>query len=122
MSGFERVKDFVRWMREVQANLGGLDAPKEALSLVDGSPMLLQRRGSDYDVLRPAGPGDKSPIYLNINSVLTTTVKVSNEASLYGASAARIEAAKASPFPLEDGAFALAPNASAWKKKRWTAS
>lgn len=114
MSGFEGIRDFLRWLREIQTNLGGQDAPREALALDDGAPVLLQRSGPGYAVLRTVKPGDRAPVFLSDNSALVTTVKVAPEAAIYGASAARIEAAKASPFPLEVGAFALAPDPSGW--------
>lgn len=122
MSGFERIRDFMRWLREIQTNLGSPNAPREALALKDGAPVLLQRSGAEYDVLRPVKPGDKAPIYLSNDSALITSVKVSTEAAIYGPSAARIEAAKASPFPLDDGAFALTPDTTAWTESGadWT--
>ena len=114
MSGFERIRDFGRWLREVQTNLAGSDAPREALALDGDTPVLLQRSGAVYDVSRPARPGDNRPVYLSDSSALIAKVKVTPEAALYGQSAARIEAAKASPFPLEDGAFALVPDPAGW--------
>lgn len=122
MSGFERIRDFLRWLREVQTNLAGPDAPREALALEEGAPVLLQRSGATYGVLRPAKPGDRAPVFLNDNSALIAEVKVLPEAAIYGVSAARIEAAKASPFPLENGAFALTPAPSAWDEAgaNWT--
>ena len=114
MSGIERIRDFLRWLGEIQANLGGSDAPRQALALDDGAPVLMQRSGATYTVARPAKPGDRGPIYLSDANILSASLKVSPEAAIYGPSAARIEAAKASPFPLEDGAFALAPDPDGW--------
>lgn len=122
MSGFERIRDFGRWLREVESNLRAPKAPREALGLQDGAPVLLQRSGGDFDVARPVKAGDKGRIYLNKNSTLITSIEVPPEAAIYGASAARIEAAKACPFPLEDGAHALTPDPSAWGQQgaSWT--
>ena len=114
MSGIERIRDFVRWLREVETNLVEAKAPLEALGMHEGSPVVMQRSGQVFINHRPAKPGDKTPIYLNENSALNTTIKVSSEAATYGPSAARLEAAKACPFPLEDGAFSLAPTRNAW--------
>lgn len=114
MSGIERIKDFGRWLREVESNLSAPKAPREALGLQDGAPVSLQRSGEDFDVVRPTKAGESGPVYLNKNNTLVASIEVSPEAAVYGASAARIEAAKACPFPLEEGAYALAPDPSPW--------
>jgi len=114
MSGIELIRDFVRWLREVESNLGSANAPREALGLHDGSPIIMQHDGRDFSNHRLAKSGDKFPIYLNENSVLNTVIQVSSEVATYGPSAVRLEATKACPFPLEDGAFSLAPTRNAW--------
>ena len=114
MSGMERIKDFGRWLREVERNLSAPKAPREALGLQDGAPVLLQRSGAAYHTARPVKAGDKAAIYLNNDNALVANIKTPPEAAIYGQSAAKIEAAKASPFPLEDGAYALTPDPSAW--------
>ncbi len=121
MSGIERIKDFGRWLREVESNLGAPKPPREALGLHDGAPVLLQRSGDAFDVSRPAKPGDSGPLYLSKDNALIATVQAPPEAAIYGASAAKIEAAKASPFLLEDGAYALAPTSASWGAQgaRW---
>ena len=48
MSGIERIRDFVRWLREVESNLGSANAPREALGLHEGSPVVMQRDGHDF--------------------------------------------------------------------------
>ncbi len=122
MSGVERIKDFGRWLREVESNLSAPKAPREAFGLQDGVPVLLQRSGEDFDVVRPVKAGESGQIYLNKNSVLIASIEVLPEAAVYGASAARIEAAKASPFALEEGSYSLTPDPSPWGKQgaRWT--
>lgn len=122
MSGIERIKDFGRWLREVETNLSAQKAPREALGLKDGASVMLQRSGDAFDVMRPAKPGDRAPVYLNEDSALITTVQASPESAIYGSSAAKIEAAKASPFPLEHGAYALTPATVPWDTQgaHWT--
>ncbi len=114
MSGIEKISDFLRWLGEVEVSLSTAKPPAKALGVQDNAPVLLQRIGSSYEVDRPAKPGDAAPIYLSADKALTTTIRVKPEAAVYGASAARLEAAKASPFPLEEGAFAVEPAPEAW--------
>lgn len=122
MSAIERIKDFGRWLREVEGNLSPTKAPREALDLHDDAPFLMQRSGGAFDVVRPAKPGDHKEIYINESNALVSKIHVSPEAAIYGPSAAKIEAAKASPFPLEDGAYSLTPDLSPWGNQgaQWT--
>lgn len=122
MSGVERIRDFGRWLREVESNLSAPKAPRQALGLQDGAPVMLQRSGGSFEVTRAAKPGDRAPVYLNDDNALIANIQASPESAIYGPSAAKIEAARASPFPLEDGAYALTPKAASWDEQgaHWT--
>ena len=114
MSAVERIKDFGRWLRNVDANLGAAKPPKLALGVRDGAPVRMRRAGLEYEMDKPVSSGESAPIFLPNDSTLSAIIKVKPEATIYGLPAAKIEAAKASPFPLEDGAYALTASPAAW--------
>ncbi len=122
MSGVERIRDFGRWLREVESNLSAPKAPRQALGLQDGAPVMLQRSGGSFEVTRAAKTGDRAPVYLNDDNALIANIQASPESAIYGPYAAKIEAARASPFPLGDGAYALTPKAASWDEQgaHWT--
>lgn len=88
--------------------------PAKALGVRDGAPALLRREGDRYAVERPAKAGDAAPLLLGEDEALIVRFDVPGEAALHGRAAARIEAARRCPFPLESAAWSLTRAPEPW--------
>ena len=102
-------------MGEVAASLSRSSPPARALSQCDGAPTLMRWSGDGYAPDRPASSGDAAPVLLADEDALTAVFTVEGDAALHGRDAARIEAARRSPFPLEGALWALERAPGAWE-------
>jgi len=115
MSGLERIKDFLRWLGEVEASLSAPKPPSSAIGLIGDAPVSLTYSGGSYVESGAISPGKNAPFYISNDSVLSSNIHVKSEAAIYGVSAARIDASRACPFPIEPGASSLTPSPEAWR-------
>lgn len=115
MSGLERIKDFLRWLGEVEEGLSAPKPPSSAIGLIGDAPFALTYSGRRYVESGAITPGEKAPLYISSDSILSSSIHVKPEAAIYGASAARIDASRACPFPVESGASSLTPTPQPWR-------
>ncbi|MEM7270629.1 MAG: hypothetical protein AAF401_15425 [Pseudomonadota bacterium] len=108
------LRDLGRWMLEVEALLAPDRPPQKAIAMVGETPTLMAWNGADYAASGPASAGERAPVLLLSDQALTSEVSTVGEAALYGEASARIEVAKASPFPLETTKVAISPTGRAW--------
>lgn len=114
MSALKRLQDFFAWLGEVADGFAADAPPRRALGVEDGAVALLRREAGGYVAERPARPGDAAPLRLGDDDALVTRFFAPGEAAIHGRSAARIEAARRCPFPLDAAFWSLTPAPEAW--------
>lgn len=120
MSALRRLEDFFSWIGAVGDALAPPRPPARALGVEDGAAVLLRRDGDGYSVERPARAGDAAPLRLGEGEAFVAAFTLPAEAALHGRDAARIEAFRRCPFPLDGAVWTLAPAAEAWTDgARW---
>ncbi len=108
------IGDLLRWLGEVWDGLAPASPPRSALAVGPDGPALMRLGPGGYEFARPAAPGDWAPLLLSDEQALALELETPAAVAKHGLGAARIEAARRSPFPLETADWALAPAPAPW--------
>ncbi|MEO1612875.1 MAG: hypothetical protein AAFU55_11085, partial [Pseudomonadota bacterium] len=108
------MRDFFVWFGETMAGFSPAAPRARAFARRYGAPAILRWRSGAYAVEREARAGDAAPILLGEDDALVVTFAVQGEAALHGREAARIEAARRCPFPLETAVWSLTRAPEPW--------